>query len=203
MAGNPISGARIDHTEHYSGRKVEHSSDTEGKFELWSNAVAVVIRKPGFESRRQFLKDTKEPESVRIILRPASEVAAAKPYTGTCSAEVIESHDVDYTSTFTGFKREDGTWLGVTCGRGLNWSHGEPNNSQVWNSEEYSEIMPGGNENGYVDARGKSKDGTYWRYRGVMGFSCSYSTWNKDAVPLLDHNMAGGCIRKPATLSEK
>jgi hypothetical protein len=56
----------------------------------------------------------------------------------------------------------------------------------VWQSVEYSETMTEGMPNLLVDGRGKSKDGTYWRYRGMFGDSCSYSKVSQAAAAALD-----------------
>jgi hypothetical protein len=174
--GTPVQGARIEHGK----TRVGQSTDTDGRFEFETDAPAVVIRKAGFQSH--FLR-TDGAEGARIMLDPAGPVAA-------CTLDTVPKHtvktgqDIDYTSTATIVKTKDGQ-AALVCGRGPFWSFGVPPDYLVWESVEYSEIVTSG-DGGIVDARGKTKDGKYWRYRGTFGSSCSYSKVDQTTAAVLD-----------------
>jgi hypothetical protein len=51
----------------------------------------------------------------------------------------------------------------------------------VWDSVEYAESVTAN-----PDARGKTKDGAYRRYRGTIGDSCAYSKVDLAAATAFD-----------------
>ena len=176
IGGKLVQGARIEH-----GRtRVGQSTDKDGRFEFETDAPAVVIRKVGFQSH--FLR-TEGAAGARIMLAPAQPVAS-------CTLNSVPKHtvktgqDVDYTSTATIIETEDGE-AALVCGNGPFWSFGVPDDSLVWESVEYSESVTT-DYGGIVDARGKTKDGKYWRYRGILGSSCSYSKVDQTTAAALD-----------------
>jgi len=65
--GEPVAEAHIDHTNDW--RQV-HTTDSEGRFDLDTNAPAVVIREAGFQS--QFLC-TQDAAEVRVTLQKLPE----------------------------------------------------------------------------------------------------------------------------------
>ena len=89
---------------------------------MWTGATAVVIRKGGYESFRRAIKDTRDPEDVRVVLRPVHAVSERKVSETPYTVESHESHDVDYTSTVIGRRDKDGKWVGILCGEGPTWS---------------------------------------------------------------------------------
>jgi hypothetical protein len=97
---------------------------------------------------------------------------------------VKTSQDIDYASTAIGVKTKDGR-AAIVCGNGPVWSLGVPDDSLVWDSVEYSESVTS-DYGGIVDASGKTKDGKYWRYRGIVGSSCSYSKVDRTTASVLD-----------------
>jgi hypothetical protein len=175
-AGKPVASARIEHGD----RRASHSTDVDGHFELTTEAPAVVIRKIGYQSA--FLR-TDNAEKVRIVLEPARSMTVCKeqfaPKTEQHTCEDFDNLATSYTLT-----TKDGT-AAVGCGRGPFWTFGIPEDALVWNSVEYSESMTG-DRAGNVDARGRSRDGTYWRYRGTVGESCIYSKVKQAMVADMD-----------------
>jgi len=176
VGGKAVQSARIEH----GGTRVGQLTDADGHFEFETNAPAVVIRKVGFKSH--FLR-TEGAERVRIVLEPAQPFAS-------CSLKSVPKHtvkiakDIDYTSTATIIKTQDGQ-AAIVCGSGPFWSFGMPEDSLVWQSVEYSESVTS-DQGDVVDARGIAKDGKYWRYRGVFGKSCAYSKVDRRTAAALD-----------------
>ena len=174
IGGKPLQGARIDH----GGSRASHLTDLEGRFEFVTTTPAVVIRKMGYQSH---FTRTENAVGVRIVLEPAHPFAA-------CTLDAVPKHtvktgqDIDYTSTATIIETKEGQ-AAMVCGNGPSWSFGTPDDSLVWQSVEYSESI---DTSGVVDARGKTKDDKYWRYRGVFGSSCSYSKVDQMTAAALD-----------------
>jgi hypothetical protein len=173
-SGKPVQGARIDH----GGSRTGHLTSVEGRFEFVTTTPAVVVRKTGYQSH--FMR-TENAVGVRIVLEPAHPFAACT-LDAVPERTVKTGQDIDYTSTATIIKTKEGQ-SALVCGNGPSWSFGTPDDSLVWQSVEYSESIDYG---GVVDARGKTKDGKYWRYRGVFGSSCSYSKVDQMTAAALD-----------------
>ena len=173
-SGKPIAGVRIEHT----GDHVAHVTDSSGRFELQTVASAVVIRKVGFQSH--FLR-TEDGQNVRIVLEPAHAVAACT-LDAAPKAKVSSSEDIDYMSTSYVLQMKNGPVV-MLCGRGPMWSLGVPEDRLVWESVEYAEGVNGA---GVVDAKGRTADGQYWRYRGTFGDSCAYSKVDRETAAVFD-----------------
>ena len=167
-SGKPILQAWIDHTGKF---RMTYFTDEKGRFEISTTAPAVVIRKAGFQSVRIPAENA---SNLSIVLEPARSSVACKLRKMPEIAR-SESRDSDYTATHSVLKTKEGSKT-VTCGQGPNWSLGIPSDSNVRQSELYSEQMVDRDDEGFglVDARGRNKDGSYWRYRGQFGSSCAY-----------------------------
>jgi hypothetical protein len=174
VRGKPVEGARIDHGDGHAG----HLTDLEGRFEFATTTPAVVIRKMGYQSH---FTRTENAVRVRIVLEPDHSFAA-------CTLDVVPKQtvntgqDIDYTSSTTMIETKAGQ-AAMVCGNGPFWSFGMPSDSLVWQSVEYSESM---DSVGVVDARGKTKDEKYWRYRGIIASSCFYSEVDQMTAAALD-----------------
>ncbi|HUI56491.1 MAG TPA: carboxypeptidase regulatory-like domain-containing protein [Bryobacteraceae bacterium] len=175
-SGKPIEGARIEHT----GTKRAYATGMDGRFELVTEAPAVVVRKVGFQS--YFLR-TDGATGVRITLEPAHP-AAGCTLDSLPGHTVNFSHDVDYDSSLTIVQTKNGP-AALLCGNGALWSGGIPSDSLVWQSVNYSESV-NADYGGVVDARGRTRDGKYWRYRGILGSSCSYEKVDLPTATALD-----------------
>jgi hypothetical protein len=175
-AGKPIEAARIDH----AGGRGGHRTDQQGQFEFETSAPVVVIRKGGFQS---VVLRTEGANQAQIVLDQAHPI-------GNCSADfaphadVTTSQDIDYVSTTYTLDTNRGR-VALVCGRGPLWSSGMPDDRLVWESVEYAETMPADRPR-RIDARGKTGDGKYWRYRGEFGDSCAYSKVDQTAAAELD-----------------
>jgi hypothetical protein len=175
-SGKPIAGARIEHT----AANVAYVTDANGRFELQTIASAVVIRKVGFQSH--FLR-TDGGQNLRIVLEPAYAPVACT-LNPVPKAKVSSSQDIDYLSTSYVLETKTGP-VAMRCGRGPMWSLGVPNNELVWDSVEYGESVTGAGY-GTVDAKGRTADGQYWRYRGMLGDSCEYSKVDRETAAAFD-----------------
>ena len=85
---------------------MKYATDREGRFDLWTGAPAVVIRKGGYASVRLQIKDTQDREDLRVVLRPASE--SPPPQQQRCQVERRDSHDVDSAAATFGMKDKNG-----------------------------------------------------------------------------------------------
>lgn len=187
VSGKPIEDVRIDHI----GKLVvvgppdfkppaspdAPRTDGEGNFEVTTTSPAIVIRKPGYESQR--IRVT-EDLHVRITLqqmKPFPECKVKVPRVKRKNAS-----DVDYTGFWTYVDTKNGR-KGIITGHGPTYTLGGPNDRDVWNSIEYTEVMY---DNGIVDARGRAADGTYWRSQSIFGSAAQYYNEDRATAEILD-----------------
>jgi hypothetical protein len=178
--GRPVQGAVVDHP----GDRVRRvTTDSQGRFTVTIPFSGIVVWKAGYRS--YFLRPTSRDTEVRAILEPVRETPALCQLTSLPPFEIVKSRDSDYTATHWGVATSQGKkW--ITCGEGPNWSSGRPVGALVWDSVEYSEVVLGFDGLEFTDARGKTKAGRYWRYRGQFGGSCSYHDADEETARKLD-----------------
>jgi hypothetical protein len=186
-SGNPIENARIDHTAkqlvvgppHSAGKPSadEIRSGPKGHFHVVTEVPAIVIRKPGYVSQR-----------LRVTGRGVAGHLGAHSINFTLQAflaalfQVKDANDIDSTAKWFYIETRDGP-QGIISGSGPMYSWGAPDNQKVWTSVEYTEFM---DENGVVDASGRSADGTYWRLRTIFGAVAQYYKQTREAAEQLD-----------------
>jgi hypothetical protein len=185
-SGKPLENVRIDHT----GKMVvvaatavkpspdEIRTDVAGHFKVVTDAPAVVVRMPGYESQRLRVDGDAE---VRITLQRITSTSRCKLSTPPVF-KTKEANDIDYTATWFYVETKKGP-QGIISGRGPSYSWGAPNDKDVWTSVEYAEIMY---ESGIVDASGHSSDGKYWRRRSVFGAASQYYGQTREMAKQLD-----------------
>lgn len=186
--GKPLENARIDHT----GKIVvvaatqlalkptpdEVRTDAFGHFHVLTNAPAIVVRMPGFESQR--LPVTGDTQ-VQITLRRFTSASRCK-LAAIPVFKTKRSNNADYSATWFYIETRRGR-EGIISGRGTTYSFGAPRDKDVWTSVEYTEIMY---ESGIVDASGHSVDGKYWRTRSIFGAASQYYGQNRETAEQLD-----------------
>jgi hypothetical protein len=187
-SGKPLENARVDHT----GKMVvvaathlavapspdEIRTDAEGHFRVVTDAPAIVVRKPGYESQRlRITGDAKVQVTLQRISSTSRCKLAAPPAFKTKAA-----NDVDYTATWFYVETKHGP-EGIISGSGPMYSWGAPSDSHVWASVEYAEFMY---ESGIVDAAGHSGDGKYWRSRTILGSAAQYYNQSRETAEQLD-----------------
>jgi hypothetical protein len=189
-SGNQIQGARVDHAP-FTRNGFGPETDSQGHFTVQADGPAVVIRKPGFDS--YFLR-TDGTNPVHVIMKsfkPWPEcvfAAAILP-----KVKVVTGGDVDYTTTSRILETKEGP-KALQDGKGPLWTVGMPNTSEVWSSVEYVEHIEVVNGPLWViDARGKTKEGKYWRYRGMLGQSSAYGNVDQPTAALMDRLIGGHC----------
>jgi hypothetical protein len=197
----PIVGACLDH---YGAIYCNTRTDALGRFQIDTAASAMVVRKPRYAPQRVSISG----DALRIVL--VSDNAAAPVCQRRCDdgihgqfcfpyQEGVKAtrpfNDVDYTAR-SYIARAGRERAGIMHGQGPSWSLGLPRARDVWESREYSERdYVWGPELIVVDARGKSADGTAWRYLGTLGESASYSGVKSDVlVQVLDRVLDGFCM---------
>jgi hypothetical protein len=187
-SGKPVENARIDHTGKIVVVAATHlaikpspnqiRTDSEGHFRVVTDAPAVVVRKPGYESQRvRIAGDARVQVTLRRVESTSRCKLSAPPVFRTKQA-----NDVDYTATWFYIKTKDGP-KGIISGSGPTYSFGAPSDSDVWTSVEYAEFMY---ESGVIDAAGRSADGTYWRSRSIFGAVAQYYRQNRETAEQLD-----------------
>jgi hypothetical protein len=187
-SGKPLETVRIDH----AGKMVavaatrfgvkpspdEIRTDVAGHFRAVTEAPAIVVRKPGYESQRLRVDGDTQ---ARITLERITSTSRCKLSTPP-AFKTKEANDIDYTDTWFYVKTKNGP-QGITSGRGPFCSLGVPNDKDVWTSVEYAEIMY---ESGIIDASGHSSDGKYWRRRSTFGAASQYYGQTRATAEQLD-----------------
>lgn len=191
-SGKPIERARVDHGTR-SPFPYGPYTDAQGHFSIEAEGPAVVIRKPGFESYFLRLDGT---NSVEVVMRaelpwPRCNVAPTR------RVKTVQGRDVDYIQTSRVVETKEGP-KALRAGEGPYWSAGMPPNDTVWGSVEYVEhVEPSRGRTEIdiyvVDARGKTKEGHYWRYRGNLIQSNDYSDVDQPTAALMDRLIGGNC----------
>ena len=107
--------------------------------------------------------------------------------------------DVDYQSYSIGFgQKKDRFWL--WGGFGPTWSSGQVSIKLKESSTSFTEInwtFADSKLGGGVDAKGKLKNGNFWRYFGIPGETLKYEDVSKDAAEYFDSIINNICYRKP------
>lgn len=205
--GEPVAEAHIDHT---NDRRQLHQTDSEGRFELDTNAPAVVIRKAGFRSE---LLRTQDAAEVRVTLQKLPEGwsfpncpstgryygidgwQAAFRFPGLPGIKASrQGHDVDY-GVRSYFVRTKQGRTGITHGSGPMWSFGLPEDRDVWESVHLEEVTIKAGGWVIVDARGQFANGNRWRNLGKFGESASYSAGDEVTARTLDRLLDGACLK--------
>src|SRR5258708_1054158 len=192
-SGKALENARIDHT----GKNVivvptdlaikpspdEIRTDVKGHFRVVTDAPAFVVRKPGFESQRVRVSGDAHVKVTLQRIKSTSRCKLSVPPVFKTKG----GNDVDYTATWFYIETKDGP-QGIISGSGPTYSWGAPNDSQVWTSVEYAELML---DNGVVDASGHSAGGKYWRSRSIFGAAAQYYNQTRETAEQLD------CVMDP------
>lgn len=203
--GEPVPHAAIFHLAAASA-----STDEAGHFSFSTRVPSFVIRELGFDG--YFLRSS-EAHDVRVVLKPSS--GNFSRCTGNDQRERLEGwntifrfpridgvkaekqiNDVDYGSRF--YLVESSSKVqrrGILHGAGVTWSTGAPSDEDVWSSVEYSERTFLWSDCRFVDARGTTKEGRYWRYIGYFGESAMYWDVDEKTKALLDRELDGVCIQ--------
>jgi hypothetical protein len=203
--GKPIVKASIDH----SNERQEHQTDSEGKFELYTVAPTLVVRKAGFRSE---MVRTQETAEIRVTLQRRAEVQQLPACSGTGSYSGIDGwgtsfyfpktsvindsgqgQDSEYATrsyyieTFRGRK-------GIRHGAGPMWGFG-PLNHDVWSSVKYEETMFDVGGLTIIDARGQLANGNRWRTLSKFGESASYYDMDEATAKILDQFLDSVCLK--------
>ncbi len=199
----PLSDVCIDH---YGAIYCNTKTDSAGRFEISTSAPAIVFRKPGYAPQRLILGPVGEGLQVRLqsseIQAPICASACTERIRGYFCLPQVKGvrvsklgHDVDYSQQnhFVKVGRNRG---GIVHGSGSAWSFGLPDNHDVWGSVGYSENdYTWGTDISIVDARGQMKDGSKWRFVGLVGESASYTgVQDQQIAALLDQVLDGFCV---------
>ncbi|HEY3740045.1 MAG TPA: carboxypeptidase-like regulatory domain-containing protein [Bryobacteraceae bacterium] len=209
MDGGPIKDADIAHT----GSRAAIKTDAEGRFQITTNAPAIVIRKPGFRSAFLRTKDGSSDPEQRFVLKPVErslpicsekgKYISLEGWTARLRFSPMEpikvgtqGHDIDYGMRYYYLNTPHGK-RGIAHGSGAMWSFGTPANRDVWGSVTFEEdsFDVGGFE--ILDSRGEWADGTRWRTIAKLGETVSYSSMDRDTASVLDKFMDGVCVAAP------
>jgi len=205
--GTPVVGASIDHN---NNRQRTYQTDSQGRFELDTQAPSVVVRKLGFRSELVRIGDARE---LRVTLqkpdgsRFVSTCSQGGAYNGIEGWGALfqfrknnrvsageQGRDADYASRNYTIDTKLGP-RGVRHGAGPMWSFGIPQDRDVWLAVKYDEIVYEVSSMQILDARGQSVDGSRWRYLGRFGESASYSDVDEATAKILDNYMDGACLK--------
>ena len=204
--GMPVAGISIDHTGENS-RTFE--TDAQGRFSIHARGPFVVLRKPGYESVRVAVEEREDAAvkmrrlaaidpvpvcnlSGRYLKLEDSSASFRFPALPGVSASK-QGRDIDYAARYYSVKTRAGR-ASIVHGAGPNWSIGYPTHNRVWESTAYSERLRGA-QGWLIDARGRSKDGRFWRSLGYFGESAGYSDVDEMQAKLLDQVLDGVCTQ--------
>lgn len=200
-AGQPIAGAHVDHSDVKEQEQL--FTDEMGRFHVDTRALALVIRKHGFDGQ---LIRTKDSAAIRVVLRRASALPACK---STCVG-LQNAHSTFCFPAVSGIRVSELGKMGdsvmrefmvptedgpreVLFGTGPTWTLGIPYTGDVWEAVQYSEKDYIVGDSDVIDARGKNSDGNMWRYVGTFGESASYYEVNPRDAILPDRFLDGVC----------
>jgi hypothetical protein len=205
--GRAIAEAQIDHS---NDRRHAHQADANGRFELTTQAPAIVVRKAGFQSE---LVRTQDATEIQVTLRKLTGTRAFPSCSGTGQYEGIngwgasfqflkvpgvtaseQGQDIDYGARSYLIDTSQGP-KGIRHGSGMMWSFGMPIDQDVWRSVKYEEISYDFGGFPVMDARGQFQSGNRWRYLGKFGESASYSDVDEVSAKALDQFLDGACIK--------
>ncbi len=204
--GKPIVRASIDH----SNDQRTHRTDSEGRFELDTEAPTLVVRKAGFRSE---MVRTQESTAIRITLQKLAEPQQLPTCSGTGryygidgwgsslyfpktpgSKESRQGQDSDYGARSYYIETGQGR-KGIGHGSGPMWSFGMPLDRDVWKSVKYEEATYDVGGLTIIDARGQFANGNRWRTLSKFGESASYYDMDEATAKILDQFLDSVCLK--------
>jgi len=209
QSGKPVSAARIEHSDE---RRKLLLTNADGRFDFYTNAPVMVIRKDGFRSEPVRPVNAAD---VRVVLKPDQIRPFPRcPKTGQYDgieamfssfrfpriAGVIASGqglDADYVSRSYYVETPQGP-KGIRHGSGPMWSLGLPLDRDVWRSVDYEEATYRFDDLSITDARGRMANGNRWRFLGMLGETASYSDVDDVTAKVLDKLLDGACATETA-----
>lgn len=221
--GNPISGANVDYTVVHDPSRLAgewwgtqwerpYKTDTKGEFTFTTRAPVLVVRKPGYQSARIFVAQTKSP--LHLTLQLATSNLRPCPSKIRCDSDPIRNwggvfcfqhtdevfagrpgRDIDYGQRNFILQTSSGT-KGMMYGAGPMWSSGMPDYEKAWTSTEYSETVYEIEGIVVIDARGKLPTGKLWREFGRFGESASYWDLDPREAHLFDQVLDNACVHR-------
>ncbi|HYL38875.1 MAG TPA: carboxypeptidase-like regulatory domain-containing protein [Bryobacteraceae bacterium] len=200
-AGEPIAGAHIDHSDVKEQEQL--FTDEMGRFHVETRALALVIRKRGYNG--QIIR-TGDSGPVRVVLQRATPLPDCK----TACITLKGSHTAFCLPAVPGIQFSEQGRMGdsvmrefmvptvdgpreILFGSGPTWSLGIPYTGDVWESADYSERSYTAGDSDVIDARGKTAAGKLWRYVGTFGESASYYEVDPHDAALPDRFLDGAC----------
>ncbi len=182
-------------------------TDGQGRFDIRTQAPAIVFRKNGFNGSYYRVQGD---ETLQIKLEPArpirackssSECVSLKAFLGTFCFQRVQGvkatkqvNDVDYGARVFLMQTPTGK-VGIQHGSGPMWGSGLPFDEDVWSAAEYSETDyrdPDGLL--IIDARGQSASGERWRVLGHAFETAAYRKVTQDQAGLLDKVLDSACV---------
>jgi hypothetical protein len=212
-AGHPLAEAYVDAGDLKTVLGLKASP--EGRFQLRTRSPFIVVRKPGFVSQRIALPTE---GALKVTLKPVGGALPACPKKGkllsvnsACHIFFPASDDFEAGK----MTREESSGrlhvddevrdyviaapsgpVTIRHGNGQMWSLGVPDADLVWTSTRYEEkLYAVGSDLWVLDARGQLKNGTAFRYLGMVGESAGYRDVKSDAAPQLDSVLDSACIK--------
>ena len=205
----PLIGARVD-AEMWTMAE----TGPDGRFELVTQAPALVVRMPGFQSKRIAARppDLLSTVTLERLTTPALPFCSGKLAGGEgsqVSANTLlrlalikgvqvgrQKSDIDYADRVYTVRSPRGK-IAIRHGSGYAYTFGHPPEEDVWSSKEFAEVVYSVGGARIVDSRGVDQDGLRWRYLGMMGESAAYTHADAAAARVLDKVLDGACVEGP------
>jgi hypothetical protein len=203
--GRAVADVWIQHTslKDPSGR-----TDGRGRFDIRTQAPAIVFRKDGFNGsyyrvqRDDTLEIKLEPARVFQACQSSSECVSLKGWSSRFCFQrargvkvTAQGNDIDYGQRWFLIQTPGGK-RGIQHAAGGMWGSGLPSDQDVWSAVQYGETDFSGPDGLLIiDARGKSASGEYWRVLGHFGETASYRKIQAQDAGLLDKVLDSACVQ--------
>lgn len=205
----PVIGARVD-----GERWTTVETGPDGRFELVTQAPAVVVRMAGFHSKRIAARSPELLSTVTLerLTAPALPLcsdklegaqgsqASAQPGLRLPRVKGVrvgkQKFDVDYWDRVYTVRSPRGK-AAIRHGSGHTYTLGYPLEEDVWRSREFAEAVYAVGRVWIIDSRGVDQGGLRWRYLGLIAESAEYTHADAAAARLLDKVLDGVCYDRP------
>jgi hypothetical protein len=182
-------------------------TDGQGRFDIRTQAPAIVFRKDGFTGNHYRVQ---RDDTLQIKLEPARQFPACRSSSDCVSLKgwpsrfcfqrvhgvkvTAQGNDIDYGQRWFVIQTPAGK-RGFQHGAGGMWSFGLPFDEDVWSATEYIETDYRDPE-GFliIDARGQNVNGECLHVLGHFGETASYRKVSQDQAGLLDKVLDSACV---------
>jgi len=207
-AGKPLAEVFI-----YPNRSLNDIAETDdnGFFSLPRHSRVIFFRRAGFRPLTKIVDESttsldvvlEEATATEWLIPSCSSTRDSEKRVGfslrlstTKEGTVHEGSDIDYSYFSIGYgPKENRVWL-KGIGQGSYATLGVPPEEWVLHAKEFTERSYRSGKAEGADMRGRSVDGTYWRYIGRFGESVEYSGLTEEQAAFFDRIIDKACMKQ-------